>query len=365
MIDATGRPVKASKIGGDCHAEAAHFVFLRKDAMKVLVFERQLLACRFAVMLMVLLGSGCKRYWVCDEADASARALPQRLSETGLYANIATGELAPGVLAYTPQYPLWSDGAEKKRWISLPRGQPIDTSNMDEWLFPEGTKLWKEFSVGGARVETRLLEKRGPTDTDWVSLSYTWRPDDQDAIAAPLGEVDAHHTDHDVPAAGECLACHGGRRSFVLGFSAVQLAPSAATDEIDLAGLTERSLLSSPPGSIPVVPGNAVEVAALGYLHANCSHCHNPTRPERSGARCFDPDRDIDFTLAVGQLDDVASTPTYRTVIGDGVKPGDPDGSRLYELVSSRGLFRQMPPLATEHVDATAVANLRVWIEGL
>jgi len=47
------------------------------------------------------------------------------------------------------------------------------------------------------------------------------------------------------------------------------------------------------------------------------------------------------------------------------VEPGDPDGSRLYELVSSRGMFRQMPPLATEKVDSTATANIRAWIEGL
>jgi hypothetical protein len=353
------------KIGDDCHAGAGHFVFVGKDAMKVLVFERQLLARQFA-LLIALLGLGCKRYWVCDEVDASARAqLPQRLSDTGLYANIATGELSPGVLAYTPQFPLWSDGAEKRRWILLPNGQQIDTSNMDEWLFPDGTKVWKEFSVRGARVETRLLEKRGPGDGDWVSLAYTWEADDQEAIAAPLGEIDSHHTDHDVPAAGECLACHGGRRSFVLGFSAVQLAPSATTGELDLAGLVDRGSLTRPPASTPVVPGKAVEAAALGYLHANCSHCHNRARPHRSGARCFDPGDDIDFTLAVGQLDNAASTPTYQTVIGDAVKPGDPESSRLYELVRARGLFRQMPPLATEQVDASAVENLRVWIEGL
>jgi len=269
------------------------------------------------------------------------------------------------VLSYTPQFQLWSDGAEKQRWILLPNDHPIDTSNMDEWLFPEGTKVWKQFSVGGVRVETRLLEKRGPGDADWFSLAYVWGPDDKDAIAAPLGAIDSHHTDHDVPAAGECLACHAGRRSFILGFSAIQLAASAAADEIDLDGLIQQGRLSDPPASPPVVPGNSVEAAALGYLHANCSHCHNQTRPERSGARCFDPDNDDDFTLKVAQLDGVLSTPTYRTVVGHAVKRGDPDGSKLYELVSSRGLFRQMPPLATEKVDSAAIANLRVWIEGL
>lgn len=231
--------------------------------------------------------------------------------------------------------------------------------------FPEGTRVWKQFSVRGARIETRLLEKRGPSDADWLSLAYSWDPDGKDALAAPLGVIDAQHTDHDVPAAGECWACHGGRRSFILGFSAVQLAASAAAGEIDLADLIEQGRLSRPPASAPVVPGNSVEAAALGYLHANCSHCHNQTRPARSGARCFDPDNSDDFTLAVGQLDGVASTPTYRTVVGHAVKRGDPDDSKLYKLVSSRGMFRQMPPLATEKVDTAAVANLRAWIEGL
>jgi len=315
---------------------------------------------------MALLGAGCQRYWVCDEADPSRTAeLPGRLSETGLYANIATGELAAGVVAYTPRFELWSDGAEKRRWILLPDAQQIDTSNMDEWVFPRGTKVWKQFSVKGARIETRLLEKRGPTDGDWRSLAYVWSPSEGDALAAPLGEVDSHGSEHDVPAAGECLACHGGRRSFILGFSAVQLAASAPEGEVALDALIEQGRLSSPPAAAPMVPGNAVEVAALGYLHANCSHCHNQARPKHTGARCFDPDTSDDFTLSVAQLDGVTATPTYRTVVDHAVKRGDPEGSKLFDLVSSRGMFRQMPPLATEQVDATAVANLRQWIEAL
>lgn len=317
------------------------------------------------LLLIALSSAGCKRYWVCDEVAPGSEKLPGRLSETGLYEDIATGQLAPGVVPFTPAFPLWSDGSQKQRWLWLPDGQQIDTSNMDEWVFPEGTKVWKEFSLEGVRIETRLLEKRGPTDADWRALAYVWDGDDKDATAAPLGEVDSHRTAHNVPAAGECTACHGGRRSFVLGFSAIQLARTATEGQVDLSRLVEQDLLSSPPASPPVVPGNAVEVAALGYFHGNCSHCHNATRPERSGARCFDPEGSYDFTLAVGQLEGTEATATYRTVVGDAVKPGDPDGSKLYDLVSSRGMFRQMPPLATEQVDSNAVANIRTWIEEL
>ncbi|MFN7134819.1 MAG: hypothetical protein ACK4N5_22255 [Myxococcales bacterium] len=40
---------------------------------------------------------------------------PERLSETGLYADFAARSLAPGVFEFTPRFELWSDGAEKRR----------------------------------------------------------------------------------------------------------------------------------------------------------------------------------------------------------------------------------------------------------
>ena len=311
-------------------------------------------------------GPGCDRYWVCDGPDPErTAAVPARLSETGLYVAGSTEQVAPGVVPYTPQFPLWSDGADKQRWILLPAGTQIDTGDLDDWRFPDGTRLWKQFSVDGVRIETRLLEKRGPRDDDWVAISYVWDAGGRDAIAAPLGALDALATGHDVPAAGECVACHGGRRSFALGFSAIQLAHDAPAGELDLAGLVQGGRLSAPPASAPVIPGTAVEVAALGYLHANCSHCHNQARPERAGARCFDPENKYDFTLAVGELGSAAATATYRTVVGSAVKPGDPGGSDLVVWMSRRGFLRQMPPLATAKVDTDAVARIRTWIAGL
>jgi hypothetical protein len=45
-------------------------------------------------------------------------------------------------------------------------------------------------------VEIRLIAKRGATDAEWTTLAYVWDPDE---TAAPLVEIDAHRTDHDVP----------------------------------------------------------------------------------------------------------------------------------------------------------------------
>ena len=58
----------------------------------------------------------------------ASRKAPPTLQETGLYADFGTFRVDPRHLAFAPQYPLWTDGAAKRRWISLPPGSAIDAS---------------------------------------------------------------------------------------------------------------------------------------------------------------------------------------------------------------------------------------------
>lgn len=306
---------------------------------------------------------------VCRDTAGETHVLPERLSETGLFADVPTEELESRVQAYTPAFALWSDGAKKRRWIYVPKGERVDASDLDDWRFPEGTKFWKEFSRDGVRVETRLLQKIGPAEGDWSAVAYIWRPDQSDAERAPYGAVNALGTPHDVPAAGECWACHGGRRSRALGFSAIQLASPAPDQEPGLSQDAQATLLSRALPSDLEIPGTPVERAALGYLHANCSHCHNQSGAAADADKCLDPntrlDFDLDFSLRTDELSSTAKTATYRTAIDKVVKPGKPDDSKLLDLVSARGAFRQMPPLGTDRVDPDAVRTLRDWIGSL
>ena len=303
---------------------------------------------------------GCQPYRACEPVDeAKVGELPRRLSLTGLYEPGSTEALAPDVRGFRPRFELWSDGASKRRFIWLPPGSRVDTSDQDGWQLPVGAKLWKEFTRDGIRVETRLLQRLA---SGWAAVAYVWSRDGSDALAAPYGAIDALGTPHNVPAANECGACHGGRSSHVLGFSAVQLAEPSEPGALTLEELVRLELLTEPPSTTPTVPGGETEQAALGYLHANCSHCHNAGRPERSGARCFDPESELDFSLRAGEGASVAETNTYRTS-QEVIERGRPDDSRAFELVKERSRFSQMPPLATEVVDTAAVALLRRWIE--
>jgi uncharacterized membrane protein len=294
-----------------------------------------------AAGLLTLAASGCSRYWECSPPDATRQAkLPERLSQTGLYRAGSMDELAANVEPFKPKFELWSDGASKQRWISLPPGEAIDKRDMDNWQFPVGAQLWKEFSVEGVRVETRTLRKVGPDREDWAAQAYVWLPDGSDAVATPGGLTNALGTAHDVPAAGECLACHGGRKSFVLGYSAVQLGAVA-------------------------LPGSDTDQRALGYLHANCGHCHNQDRPAAASSRCYDPENELDFWLRTERLSSVTDTPTYRSGRGAAFEPGAPNSSRMLELMEGRGFLRQMPPLGTEAVDDHGLRAVRTWIAGL
>ena len=277
------------------------------------------------------------------------------LSELGLYRDIAGKVLAADARPFEPAHALWSDGAEKRRWLRLPPGSRIDTSDMDHWSFPPGAVLFKEFSRDGRRIETRVIARTGcaPSDT-WMG-AFVWNDDESDARFAPAGERNARGTPHDVPAAATCLTCHGGEPGRVLGFSAVQQ-PHGPPD-----------LLTHPVPPV-TAPPDPVTAAALGYLHANCGHCHNPNGSAR-------PDTDMDLRLSVADRGQAA--PAVRTTVGRPlhyyrssplelrVAPGDAAHSALLQRMLTRGTRAQMPPLATESADPTGIAIIRAWIESL
>ena len=80
-----------------------------------------------------------------DDPDADVDASivgPALLSETGLYSDFASRTVASGLFAFSPRFEFWADGAQKSRWLSLPPGTKIDTSRVDHWVFPVGTKAF-------------------------------------------------------------------------------------------------------------------------------------------------------------------------------------------------------------------------------
>jgi hypothetical protein len=270
------------------------------------------------------------------------------------------------VRAFQPRYVLWSDGATKRRYLYLPEGGRIDTSDMDFWVYPVGTTAWKEFTRNGVRVETRMLRKNGPAPGDWTMIAYQWRSDQSDAVAVPAGLKNASGTPHDIPSQKDCLFCHGNMKDILLGVTAIQLSHDTKIPGLRIDDLIAEKRLTIRPSAPIQIPGDSVAESALGYLHANCGLCHN----SQSRVARTTPLRLWESTL---QLDSVETTLGYQTTVGAAnsflpelhvIEPGRPDDSELVIRISERGI-RQMPPIATEVVDEDGVANIRAWVESI
>lgn len=306
------------------------------------------------------------------------------LSETGLYSDTANDVLAEGVLPFVPQFVLWTDGADKRRWIYIPPGTQIDNTNQDEWKFPVGTKVWKEFSRDDVRIETRMLEKLPEERASegfegWYSVAFVWNDEQTDAVATPEGVQNAKNTDHDVPAQEACGSCHDMRKEKPLGFSAVQLSHDG--EGATLTSISAQGWLTVPAPANLVVPGDDATREVLGYLHANCGHCHRARAPANNRVST------LLLWLESTSLASVEETPAYQGLVGQftesghgsifdyRVVGGDPDNSEIVRRMSERGdtpitvegeeIRVPMPPLGTELVDMDAVAKVRSWIESL
>lgn len=291
----------------------------------------------------------------CDADPCDAAALPA-LPDPDRPGAFALSELLPGgadLVEFEPAHALWSDGAGKRRWLRLPAGARIDTSDMDHWRFPAGAILVKEFAREGRRIETRVIARTGCGERDTWMGAFVWNDDESDATFAPDGLENARGTDHDVPAAAACATCHDGEPGRVLGMSAVQ--QMHARNELG-------DLVSHPLPFAP--PREPIAAAALGYLHANCGHCHNPDGSAR-------PDTDMNLRLSLGGKAAEETTVDrplqyYRSAqVNLRVAPGDPGRSALLQRMLERGTRSQMPPLASEEVDPTGVAIVQAWIEGM
>lgn len=293
-------------------------------------------------------------------------AVPATLSATGLFQDIQTRTLAANVRKFEPAYVLWSDGAEKARYVQLPDGCPIETSDMDHWVLPVGAKLWKDFVVDGKLLETRFIARYGAGPNDFILASYAWREDGSDADYTQYGVVNAQGTAHNIPGAKLCKTCHGYLPERALGFSALQLNHDG--QGVTLKTLAAEGRLSSATVPELKVPGDPVAAKALGYLHANCGNCHNP-----NGIEFNNP-----FTLRLSVNDkSVEDTGAWKTGlrvpvekfvtpgVTQRIAPGDPEGSCIVHRMTIRGTTEQMPPIASKVSDESGLAAIREWVGSL
>lgn len=300
---------------------------------------------------------------------------------TGLYLGRDASKYEPTAVPYTPGVRLWSDGAEKQRYLQLPPGTQIDNSNMDVWKFPVGTKAWKEFRFDGKLVETRLFWKRN--ESTWESGTYIW---DADQRSAPLNKSRMPvllASGYEIPTAKDCGRCHHGGADKLLGLEAVALALPTAQG-VTLTRLNAQGSLSVPLKMTTIsLPEDETgkAAAALGYMHANCGMpCHS-SRGLGHDTELLVRLRGDEFWTSGGDITAPSATvmQAYKATINQKavtgavtaafpdalrITPGKHEQSLVWLLAHRRGDY-QMPPLVSHQVDDAGTQQLADWIDAL
>jgi uncharacterized repeat protein (TIGR03806 family) len=307
------------------------------------------------------------------QATGAGRTIPTQLTATGCVSSSDPKQPAGGLIPYAPNAPFFSDGAVKARWLALPDGQRISVDQAsNDFDFPNGSVLMKNFTIGSQLVETRLFMRH--SDGNWAGYTYEWNTQQTEATRVVGGKtVQLAGQDWQFPSESQCLQCHTEAAGRSLGLEIGQLNGDfgyAATgrtanqlttlDAIDTLtpALTQEpaqlALIPDPAGSAPLAE------RARAYLHANCAYCHRPGAPVPS-------DMDLRYTTALNQTHACDITPTLGNLgIGDPrlIAPGSAARSVVVARVNRVGADA-MPPLARHEIDSAGVQLLTDWINGL
>jgi putative heme-binding domain-containing protein len=323
--------------------------------------------------------SNCGLYRLVPNSDAGKPSnFPRRLSETGLFADTAKQQPAPGVEPYKVTVPRWADGALGERWIAIP-GNGVQRDKQ----FPRDSVLAKTYSLeleagnpaSRRRLETQLLHFNGEA---WAAYSYRWNEAQTDAELVPKDGANATLSVKDAGAPGgnrelnwrffsrsECLRCHNPWSGNALAFNPEQLLHRSG-DATEFHRLAQRGIVApadtAERAHLAALDDSAapLEARARSWLHANCAHCHR-FGAGGSVASFFN----FDTKLADARL---LNYPPARGTFGltdaSVITPGLPERSTLWFRLNTEGQGH-MPHLGSRTTDEAASRQLAAWIESL
>ena len=325
------------------------------------------------------------------EREQPVTVVPPRLSEVGAFDDLASLAPSDGMLPYQVQTPLYSDGAQKHRWLRVPAGGRIGFAESGAYAFPEGSVFVKQFDMAldereperQRRLETRFLVS---TPQGFYGISYRWNDAGSDATPVLDGTLETlvvtqadgsvRRQPYFYPGPSDCLVCHNENAGSVLGVRTAQLngnvvdaATQATTPQ--LLAWSERGLFDTPldADAIARLPQLAsltdetrsVEERVRSYLDANCSMCHGTSSEIRAhwDGRYETP---LERQHLLGEpLAGEAELPRGTLVVA----PAHPELSALFLRDGSVDPALRMPPLGRQTVDREWLALLERWIRAL
>ena len=313
----------------------------------------------------------------------------QTLSEYHFFkGNIA--ELSPNdrVVPYDLNTPLFSDYAEKARFVWMPAGTSATYNDSLAFDFPVGTVLIKNFyyhndftdqSKGRKIMETRLLVH---TEKGWEGRPYIWNDEQTEAtleVAGGRKDISWIHSDgkkrelnYVVPNKNQCKGCHE------LGGIMTPIGPKAKNINKDFSygDKTENQLVhwaaagfldfKGAPESAPRLAvwndekTGTLDQRARAWLDINCAHCHNAKGPANTSG-LFLTSEESNVT-AIGFCKTPVAAGRGAGDLKYDIVPGKPGESILAYRVASTEPDVMMPELGRKMLHLEGLNLISEWI---
>jgi uncharacterized repeat protein (TIGR03806 family) len=288
---------------------------------------------------------------------------------------------------YTLNTPLFSDYAEKTRYLYLPPGTKARYRARGALDLPVGATLVKTFAYPAdfrrpdqkdRFLETRLLIHR---KSGWVALAYVWNAEQTRAVLKRAGAridvsfVDGHgqtrQVDYAVPNANQCKECHSlSKKIAPIGVKARNLNGAFAYPdgaENQLAHWTRLGLLEGAPTpekaprtAVWDNPAEPLEARARAYLDGNCAHCHNARGMASNSGLFLDLEETRASVIGVGKRPVAAGRGSGDLEVS--IAPGHPEASILVHRMASTEPGVMMPELGRSLVHEEGLALIRDYI---
>jgi hypothetical protein len=165
-------------------------------------------------------------------------SFPKKLSDSGLFKSVPGHVVEPSLIPYSVNAVLWSDGANKMRWLGIPKDGVIEFTTNRGWNFPDQTVIVKSFYLDMEEgnpasrrwIETRFLTKQ---NGQWYGYSYAWNDEETEGHLVENAGRDREYTIKSAagakkllwhyPSRSECMVCHSRAANYVLGLTEVQM----------------------------------------------------------------------------------------------------------------------------------------------
>ena len=277
-------------------------------------------------------------------------ALPPKLSDFHFFNGVAPNG---GVQPYALNTPLFSDYAEKNRFLYLPPGTVARFTGDGLPELPVGAALIKTFHYGATKVETRVLLHRA---SGWVALPYVWQGDE--AVLKRAGTrvavtVQGQAIDYAVPNVNQCKECHA------LGDAMMPIGPKARNLSPGMLGVPADGV------RLPVWGDTAapIEARARAYLDVNCGHCHNPQGAASNSGLNLTWQTTGATAIGIGKTPVAAGRGSGGHLYA--IDPGHPERSIMVYRMATTEPGVAMPEVGRAMVHTEGVKLVSDWIAGM